>query len=94
MCVVFVQGSRSRCTYPGWDEGSSDGSVDSSSDAPHRSWDRLGHGVPRFPSFRPQRPGHQELFVGEDLVVKIGDLWDVERHLQHWLLQGKTAFQF
>lgn len=90
MRVVFVQGSRSRCSYLGRDEGSSDGSADSSSDAPNRSSDRLGHGVPRFPSFCPQRSGHQELFGWRRAGGEDRRLWDVERHLQHWLLQGKT----
>lgn len=90
MRVVFAQGSRSRCSYLGRDEGSSDGSADPSSDAPNRSSDRLGHGVPRFPSFCPQRSGHQELFGWRRAGGEDRGLWDVERHLQHWLLQGKT----
>lgn len=92
--IFFTQGSWSGCSDPGRGEDATDGSADPAADAPDSSPDRLWYGIPGLTPLRAQRPGNQKLpgrwrSRGEDRRLR-----HVQRHLQHWLLQGRFPFPF
>ncbi len=93
--ILYSQSSWSRCNDPGWRTAAADqwgtGYV---SDGAHSQSDRIRDGLPGVSALCASWPGHTQLPGGQRAAGENWRLWNVKRHLQHWLLPGKSAIVF